>query len=76
MKFHHIGIATEDIPKMIKKMQKFFEINEISDIIYDPNQDANLCMLTLKDKTKIIVVADYEQDSKTKLKLNLFREML
>ena len=57
MKFHHIGIATEDIPKMIKKMQKFFEINEISDIIYDPNQDANLCMLTLKDKTKIELIS-------------------
>ena len=57
MKFHHIGIATEDIDKMISKLKEFFEIKEISDIVYDKNQDANLCMITLEDGIKIELIS-------------------
>ncbi len=57
MKFHHIGIATEDIDKMISKLKKFFKIKEISDIVYDKNQDANLCMITLEDGIKIELIS-------------------
>ncbi len=57
MKFHHIGIATEDIDKMILNLKKYFDIKEISDIVYDSNQDANLCMITLEDNIKIELIS-------------------
>lgn len=57
MKFHHIGIATEDIEKLISKLKKYFDIQEISDIIYDPKQDAKLCMLTTNDNLKIELIS-------------------
>ena len=57
MKFHHIGIATEDIKNLISKLEKYFDIKEISDIIYDPKQDANLCMLTTNDNLKIELIS-------------------
>ena len=57
MKFHHIGIATEDIKNLISKLKKYFDIKEISDIIYDPKQDANLCMLTTNDNLKIELIS-------------------
>ena len=49
MKFHHIGIATEDINKTLEKLKIFFDIKDISKVIYDKNQNANLCMVTLND---------------------------
>lgn len=56
MKFHHIGIACEDIHNMIDFMKQHFELAEISEIVFDRNQDARLCMLELSDGIKIELV--------------------
>ena len=56
MKFHHIGIATNDIEETVEKLKKYFEIAEISNTVYDANQDANLCMLTMQDGIKIELI--------------------
>lgn len=56
MEFHHIGIATKDIEETKKKIGKFFEIKHISNTVYDPNQDAYLCMITLKDNCKVELI--------------------
>ena len=57
MKFHHIGIATENIEETIDRIKKFFEIKNISDKVYDPNQDGYLCMITLLDGTCIELIS-------------------
>ena len=57
MKFHHIGIATEDINKSIEKLKNYFDIKEISKIVYDKNQDANLCMLEMNDGIMIELIS-------------------
>lgn len=57
MKFHHIGIATENIEDSIEYFKKIFNIVNISETVYDKNQDANLCMLTLEDGTKMELVS-------------------
>lgn len=57
MKFHHIGIATENIEESIDYLKKLFNIKEISETVYDKNQDANLCMLVLDDGTKLELVS-------------------
>lgn len=57
MKFHHIGIATEDINKTIKYIKELMSVINISDIIYDELQDASLCMITLEDNTKIELIS-------------------
>ncbi len=56
MKFHHIGIATNNIERTKEKLQKFFNVKEISNTIYDKNQDAYLCMITLDDNIKIELI--------------------
>ena len=56
MKFHHIGIATSNINKTIEKIKKYFEVKDISQIVYDQNQDAHLCMITLGDGNIIELV--------------------
>lgn len=57
MKFHHIGIATEDIFSLIEKLKKVLEISKVSETVYDELQDANLCMITLKDGTMIELIS-------------------
>ena len=57
MKFHHIGIATEDINSSIEKLKKYFDIKEVSNVVYDKNQDANLCMLTMSDGIMIELIS-------------------
>ncbi len=57
MKFHHIGIATQDINEEIKQLKKYLNIKNISETVYDQNQDAYLCMLTLADNIKIELIS-------------------
>ena len=49
MKFHHIGIATEDINKAFDFVKDNFNIVKYSDIIYDQKQKAYLQMIYTKD---------------------------
>lgn len=57
MKFHHIGIACEDINLLLDKLKKFMKIVDVSEIVYDELQDANLCMISLEDGTKIELIS-------------------
>ena len=57
MKFDHIGIATSDIDSLIAKLEGILKIESKSSIVYDELQDANLCMLTLEDGTKIELIS-------------------
>lgn len=56
MKFHHIGIATNNIEESISKLKKFFDVSDISKTVYDVNQDASLCMVTMSDGIKIELI--------------------
>ena len=57
IKFHHIGIATENIENTIKYLKNIMNIKNISETVYDRNQDANLCMLTLEGGAKLELVS-------------------
>ena len=57
MKLHHIGIATEDIENLVEYLKQILNIKDISETVYDKNQEANLCMLTLEDGTKLELVS-------------------
>jgi len=49
MKFHHIGIATKDMDKSLDWITRQFNIKNISQRIYDKNQDAFLQMIETSD---------------------------
>jgi len=49
MKFHHIGIATKNIEKTLEWVSEHFEIINISDKVYDANQDAYVQMIKTID---------------------------
>lgn len=53
MKFHHIGIVTVDMDEMLQHLYRILDIANVTEPVYDKNQDATLCMVTLKDSYKI-----------------------
>lgn len=57
MRFHHIGIATENIEEMLKKLERLLDITEVSEIVYDEQQNGKLCMLTLHGGVNIELVS-------------------
>lgn len=57
MKFHHIGIACNDIEEMKQYLRQLFEVENESETLFDELQEANLCMVTLKDGIQIELVS-------------------
>ncbi len=57
IRFHHIGIATADIPKMQEYLKQIARIIDMTDIVFDEQQKAYLCMVTLSDGTQIELIA-------------------
>lgn len=49
MKFHHIGIATQNIDKTLDWICSQFNVITVSDKVYDNNQDAYLQMIETID---------------------------
>lgn len=49
MKFHHIGIATKSLKTSLDFVNKNFDVINISEEIFDENQDATLQMIETKD---------------------------
>ena len=57
MKFHHLGIACENIQELTSSIVKTFNIIRISEIFYLDNQGVYVCLLTNDDGTNIELVS-------------------
>jgi len=57
MIFHHIGVACKDIEQSISTIDKIFQIEEISNMVYDEKQKANLCMIKTKNNISIELIS-------------------
>lgn len=47
MRFHHVGIATKEITELKKSLKSTFNITKESEIVFDAEQQAMLCMLEI-----------------------------
>lgn len=56
MRLHHIGVATKDIEATKAYIKNLYPVIKETDIIYDPNQDATLCMLTLEEGLELELI--------------------
>lgn len=57
IKLHHIGYACKDISETLEYFKSFYNVEHVSQIIHDPLQKANLCLLTIKNSTDIELVS-------------------
>ena len=57
MKFHHIGVACNDISYMKSYLKNLYDIQNISEKIFDERKGVELCMIKLNDGTRIELVS-------------------
>lgn len=57
MKFHHLGIACDDIKETLGFIKNTHRVVAVSETVYDPLQDASLCMITLEEGPDIELIS-------------------
>lgn len=72
MKFHHVGLACHNIEEEINNIGKIHIIEHCSKIIFDEEQNANLCILTLKDGVKIELISGKQVETILKRQIRYY----
>ncbi len=70
MRFHHVGLACENIEKELESLRQIFEDIEFSEKVYDPMQNVELCMVNMNGiRVELISGQPVENILKRKIKL-------
>jgi methylmalonyl-CoA/ethylmalonyl-CoA epimerase len=72
MIFHHIGIACDDIEKMLGFIKGAYNVVSISEIVYDQKQDANVCMVHIDGGQAIELVSGKQVAKILEKKISLY----
>lgn len=72
MKLHHIGVACKNIATEISSISKLHTVTAISATIFDPEQDAELALLTLSDGSRIELIAGKQVESFVKKNISYY----
>lgn len=57
MQLHHIGVACEDIAKSLTHIKKVYDIKSVSNIIFDEQQNASLCLVETNNGATIELIS-------------------
>lgn len=57
MKFHHVGVACRNINEEIESIKKIHNVTDISPVIYDSEQMAELCILKTSEGINIELIS-------------------
>ena len=56
MKMHHLGLAVSSIPSALAFLQSVVNVESVSETVFDREQNANLCMVNVRDGTAIELI--------------------
>lgn len=57
MILHHLGIACDDIGETLDKVREIFPVTEWSQVVHDPEQNADLCMVSVRGSVPLELIA-------------------
>jgi len=72
MKFHHIGVACKDIQAELQNIRKLHKIIEETPVVFDENQQAELCMITVEDGLNIELVSGAPVENLLKKRISYY----
>ena len=72
MRFHHIGVACRNIGEEIAELSRVHDIVSQTPVVNDPEQDAEVAMLTLSDGTLMELVAGPQVETLVKKHIGLY----
>ncbi|KMQ66279.1 lactoylglutathione lyase [Chryseobacterium angstadtii] len=72
MKFHHVGVACKDIQAELQSIRQLHKIIEETPVVFDPNQQAELCMITVEDGLNIELVSGKPVENLLKKRISYY----
>ena len=72
MKFHHVGVACRNIVEEIESVRKIHELTDISPIVSDAAQKAELCMLQTAEGISIELISGEQVTNLIKKKITYY----
>lgn len=69
MKFHHVGVACKNIEEEIKSISQIHDVIEVSDIVYDAQQKASLCMIKTAEGVNIELISGEQVENLIKKRI-------
>jgi len=72
MKFHHVGIASRNIQEDIEHISKIHRIVKQTPVIFDPEQNAELCLLTTDDGLNLELISGKAVETILKRKVSYY----
>jgi methylmalonyl-CoA/ethylmalonyl-CoA epimerase len=72
MKFHHVGVACKDIQAELQSIRKLHKIIEETPVVFDENQKAELCMITVEDGLNIELVSGAPVENLLKKRISYY----
>ena len=72
MQLHHIGVACPDIEEGIEQLSRLHTVIDRTAVIYDPEQDSQVVMLTLADGTRMELVAGRQVETLVKKNIGFY----
>lgn len=72
MKFHHVGIACDDMDETERFVRSTHKVNSATERIYDPVQDATVCILNVEDGLNIELISGKQVEGILKKKMTLY----
>jgi methylmalonyl-CoA/ethylmalonyl-CoA epimerase len=72
MKFHHVGVACKDIQAELQNIRTLHKIIEETPVVFDVNQQAELCMVTVEDGLNIELVSGKPVENLLKKRISYY----
>jgi methylmalonyl-CoA/ethylmalonyl-CoA epimerase len=72
MKFHHIGLACPNIWEEIESITKIHEVIDISPIVFDKEQKAELCILKTSEGIVIELISGEQVENILKKRITYY----
>lgn len=72
MKFHHVGVACRNIQDEIDSIRKIHSVTDVSPIVYDEEQQAELCIIQTAEGVAIELIAGEQVANLVKKRISYY----
>ncbi|HEY5536923.1 MAG TPA: VOC family protein [Ignavibacteria bacterium] len=72
MKFHHIGIVSKNINQSIDNLKKIYDVKFISEILFDENQNAKVCLVETENGICIELISGLKVEGLISKGINIY----
>lgn len=72
MRFHHLGIACKNLDQELESIRSLHEVVSVSEIVFDPEQNARLCMIGTAEGLNIELIAGGQVENLVKKRISYY----